>query len=350
MNMKKLFLIFSILVASAMLLAACAPAVAPTTAATVAPTVPAPICTKLGDAPTTLPAAGQLGASDNPITMAFVPSGEAGIIATASQAIADCLNQMTGLFFKVETGTSFAAAVEAMGAEHAQVGFLNTFNILVAQSKYNILPALVNLRNYVTVSYINDPDASLVGKLEPFYKGEFYASVSSGIKAYADLKGKKFCFVDATSTSGYVIPRIIMKANGIDPDTDITSVESGSHVNSIIGVYNGTCDAGAGYIDILTDAKTNETYPDMQQKVKVFAITDRIPNDGVQYIETFPAEFQSITTEALLAMSNDPGGKAVLVKLYTINAFQKFDEIPTIYSDFLAVLQKAGVDPASLVK
>ena len=361
--MKKLFLVLSVVVVATMILAGCAtPTPVATTEApattvpatevppTVAPTVPAPICTKLSDAPTTLPAAGQLGAADNPINVIFVPSGEAGMIATASTAIGDCLTQMTGLNYVVQTGTSFAAAVEAMGAGHAQVGFLNTFNILVAQAKYQIIPALVNLRNYSTVDYIDDPDKALKGQLEPFYKGEFIASVASGVTTFADLKGKTFCFVDPTSTSGYIIPRIMLKAHGINPDTDITSVQAGSHPNVAIGVYNGTCDAGASYVDILTDGPTNlvGTYPDILQKVKVFALSDRIPNDGVQYVSDFPTAFQNITTEALLAMIADPGGKAVLKKLYSINAFQKFDVQPTIYTDFLKVLQAAGVDPTSL--
>jgi len=52
----------------------------------------------------------------------------------------------------------------------------------------------------------------------------------------------------------------------------------------------------------LTDAATNlqGTYPDILTKVAVFADTDRIPNDGVQYIKTFPANLQAITTEGLL--------------------------------------------------
>jgi hypothetical protein len=49
-------------------------------------------------------------------------------------------------------------------------------------------------------------------------------------------------------------------------------------------------------------------------------------------------------------MAADPGGKAVLAKLYTINAFQKIDAKFTSYADFLALLKKAGVDPASMIK
>ena len=327
-----------------------APAAAPTVAPTPAPTAVPPVCTKLADAPA-IPAAGKLGASDTPITIAFVPSGESGTIATASSAIADCLNKMTGLNYTIQTGTSYAAAIEAMGAGKAQVGFLNTFSILAAQAKYGIIPALINLRNYSTNDL--DKDKALGGQLEPFYKGQFIAGASTGIKTLADLKGKTFCFVDPLSTSGYIVPRIILKANGIDPDTDFKATQNaGSHPNVAIAVYKGDCDAGVTYINVLTDKSANlaATYPDITTKVVVFAVTDRIPNDGVQYIKTFDPKLQAITTEALLAMAKDPGGKAVLGKLYTINAFQQIDPSFKMYSDFNAVLKKAGVDPASLIK
>jgi len=366
------YVLFAVLSVLAMMLVACQPAptaaptevpptavaatevpataVPPTAAPTAKPTTPAPICSKLADAPA-VPAAGQLGASDTPITMAFVPSGESGTIATASSAIADCLNQMTGLTYAIQTGTSYAAAIEAMGAGKAQVGFLNTFSILAAQAKYGIIPALINLRNYSTNDL--DPDKALGGQLEPFYKGQFIANVASGINSYADLKGKTFCYVDPLSTSGYIVPQIVLKANGINPDTDFkATVDAGSHPNVAIAVYQGQCDAGVTYINVLTDAATNlvGTYPDITSKVKVFADTDRIPNDGVQYVKTLDPKLQAITTEALMAMAADPGGKAVLGKLYSINAFQKIDSSFTMYSDFLAVLQKAHVDPASLIK
>ncbi|HVN16814.1 MAG TPA: phosphate/phosphite/phosphonate ABC transporter substrate-binding protein, partial [Anaerolineales bacterium] len=349
MNKRLLFSVLVVVLSLSMVLAACAPAtpaptqppamptevpatMAPTqvpateapTATAVPPTatpLPAPICAKLPDAPAA-PAAGKLGAPDNPITMAFVPSGEAGTIATASQAIADCLNKMTGLSYTIQTGTSYAAAIEAMGAGKAQVGFLNTFSILAAQAKYGIIPVLINLRKYSTNDL--DPDKGLGGQLEPFYKGQFIAGADSGIKTFADLKGKTFCFVDPLSTSGYIVPRIILKANGVDPDTDFKATQNaGSHPNVAIAVYKGDCDAGVTYINVLTDASANlaATYPDIAQKVMVFADTDRIPNDGVQYVKNLDPKLQAITTEALLAMSNDPGGKAVLSKLYSINAF-----------------------------
>jgi len=312
-----------------------------------APTPVPPKCEKLPNAPTV--AAGQLGSPDKPIVITFVPSGDTGKIAKAGNSIAECLSKMTGLAYKIEVGTTFAASIEAMGANKAQVGFLNTFSVLLAQQKYGIVPALAVLRKYNTNAV--DPDKAEAGKLTPYYKGQFIAKKDSGIKSFADLKGKTFCFVDPNSTSGYIIPRIILKANGIDPDKDFKATQNaGSHNNVGIAVYKGDCDAGVSYVDVLTDAAANlkEKFPDIAEKVVPFAVTDRIPSDGVQYVKDLDPKIQAVTTDGLLAMAADPGGNAILRGLYTIDGFQKIDA--RFYDDFAGVLKKAGVDPAALVK
>jgi len=157
--------------------------------------------------------------------------------------------------------------------------------------------------------------------------------------------------VDPNSTSGYIVPRIILKANGIDPDVDFKATQNaGSHPNVAIAVYKGDCDAGVTFINVLTDTAANlqGTYPDITDKVTVFAVTDRIPNDGMQFINSLDPKLQAAIVDGMLAMAQDPGGKAVLKSLYNYDAFEKVE--PTFYDDFAAVLVKAGVDPASLVK
>jgi phosphonate transport system substrate-binding protein len=325
-----------------------APTAVPATVAPPTPTAPPPpVCTKLSDAPAA-PAAGQLGASDNPIVITFVPSGDTGKIAKAGGAIADCLSQMTGLAFKEEVGTSFAASVEAMGAEKAQVSFLNTAAALLAANRYGVFPVLLAIRKYSTNDV--DPDKGLAGQPEPFYRGQFIANVSTGIKGFADLKGKTFCFVDPASTSGYIMPRVVLKANGIDPDTDFKATQNaGSHNNVAIAVYKGDCDAGVTFVNVLTDTAANlaAQYPDIATKVIPFAVTDRIPNDGMQFIKSLDPKLQAVIIEGMLAMVADPGGKAVLKSLYNYDSLVQVK--PNEYDAFLAVLTKAGIDPATLL-
>ena len=79
-----------------------------------------------------------------------------------------------------------------------------------------------------------------------------------------------------------------------------------------------------------------------------FADTDKIPNDGMQVIKSLDPKLVSVVAEGMLAMAADPGGKAVLKSLYNYDSLSKVE--PNTYDAFLAVLEKAGIDPASLVK
>ncbi len=335
--MKKsvLFFVVSVLVIGSMLLGACAKA-EPTVVETPVPTEAAPTYVTCGT-------------TDNPCVITFVPSGDTGKITTAGQGIADWLNTETGLSFQIEVGTSFAASIEAMGAEKAHIGFLNTFSVLLAESKYDVQPALAVVRKLA----VNDisPDQDLAGTMQPYYRGQFIAKADSGITELADLEGKTFCFVDPNSTSGYIVPNIVLKAAGIDADAgDITVTNAGSHNNVAIAVYNGDCDAGVTYINVMTDESADlaATYPDIATAVVPFYDTLAIPNDGVQFIKNFDPALQATIVEAMLKMASDEAGAQLLKDLYNINGLVAIDA--TFYDEFAQTLADAGVDPASLVK
>ena len=342
---KSLFVLFSVLIVSVMVLAACT---TPTAAPTAAPVVTEAPTEAPPPEPTAIPFE-TCGTAEKPCVITFVPSAEVGKITVAGQGIADWLQAETGLYFQIEVGTSFAASIEAMGAKKAQIGFLNTFSVLLADAKYGIDPALASVRK-LAVNELS-PDKDLVGTMQPYYRGQFITRVETGIASLADLKGKTFCFVDPNSTSGYIIPNIVMKANGIDAEaSDVIATMAGSHPNVGVAVYKGDCDAGVTYIDIRKDesAKLYETYPDIMEKVVVFYTTDIIPNDGIQFIPNFDPELRATIVAAFLKLSQDEAGKQLLKDLYNINGLVEI--APDFYDEFAATMTAAGVDPASLVK
>lgn len=326
--------------------------VAPTTAPTTAPvatgptaTPPAAACAKLATAPTV--AAGALGSAANPIVLTFVPSGDVPTITRAGNETGECLTKITGLAYKIEVGTSYAVSIEAMGGGKAHAGFLATFAAILAREKYQIEPALASIRAYATNDL--DSDKALAGQLTDFYKGQFITKKGSGIKTIADLKGKTFCSAGATSTSGWIIPSINLKANAVDPDKDLKGVtHAAGHPAVVIAVYKGDCDAGATFVDARTDATVVRTYPDVNNVVEPFFVSIRIPNDGLQFIKGFDPVLRKATVDGLLSMMADPGGRAVVRRAYAYDALK---EVPvTFYDDFRDLLKKAGVDAASLVR
>ena len=201
-----------------------------------------------------------LGTEDNAIVMSFVPSGDTQEIIASGDALAEMITDKTGLVIEATVGTDFAAVREAMGAGKAHIGWLNTFNYVLANEKYGVDVGMVTERYGATT-----------------YVGQLNVRADSGITSLEDLKGKVMCWVDPNSTSGYIIPRIMLQANGIDPDNDFAqTVEAGSHNNVITAVYNGDCDVGASYADARSSIA--EDFPDVNDVVVVLATTTDIPN------------------------------------------------------------------------
>jgi len=272
----------------------------------------------------------ELGTEENPIVMAFVPSLDSQEVLASGDAIAQMLQGETGLVVEPNVGTDFAAVREAMGAGQAHIGWLNTFNYILASEKYDVDVGLVTQR-YGSTSYL----------------GQINVGADTGIATLEDLKGKVFCWVDPNSTSGYIIPRIMLQANGIDPDNDFAqTVEAGSHDQVIIAVYNGDCDAGATF----NDARDNveDDFPDVKEKVLVLATTPEIPNDSVSFIKDFPPEMRQQIVDALLAYAETDAGKEVLNTLYDIEGLQAAED--SFYDGFRADLSAAGIDIESLAK
>lgn len=279
-----------------------------------------------------LAACGQpaLGTAENPIVMQFVPSGDTQEIIAGGEQLAAMLKEKTGLEIKVNVGTNFAAVREAMGAGQVHIGWLNTFNYVLAHEKYGVDVALATVRFGTST-----------------YKGQIIVRADSGITTLADLKGKSMCWVDVNSTSGYIIPRIMLKANGIDPDKDFSkTVESGSHNNVVTAVYNGDCDAGATYSDARSSIEKD--FPDVKEKVVVLATTTDIPNDGVDFIKGMPKETRDKIVNALLEIAGTEEGKAALKTIYSIDGLQAVDD--SFYDPFRADLSKAGINIEELVK
>jgi len=272
----------------------------------------------------------ELGTEENPIVMAFVPSLDSQEVLASGDAIANMLQEETGLVVEPNVGTDFAAVREAMGAGQAHIGWLNTFNYILASEKYDVDVGLVTQR-YGTTSY----------------KGQINVGADTGIAALEDLKGKVFCWVDPNSTSGYIIPRIMLEANGIDPDNDFAqTVEAGSHDQVIVAVYNGDCDAGATFDDARDNVE--DDFPDVKEKVLVLATTPDIPNDSVSFIKDFPPEMRQQIIDALLAYAETDAGKEALNTLYDIETLQAADD--SFYDGFRADLSAAGIDIESLAK
>ena len=84
-------------------------------------------------------------------------------------------------------------------------------------------------------------DLVIIANMAPVYPYILYAQKT--IKTVADLKGKKVG-VSNKGGSSDIATRAALKANGLDPDKDVSIVAVGSHANRTAALLNGSIDAG----------------------------------------------------------------------------------------------------------
>ncbi|MEE9306130.1 MAG: phosphate/phosphite/phosphonate ABC transporter substrate-binding protein [Spirochaetia bacterium] len=277
-----------------------------------------------------------LGSEENPLVWAFVPSGEMERVTGGAQTVADMLHAETGLYFKTLVATEYAGVIEALRADPptAHIASLATFSYILASDIGVAKAALVSVRRGTA-----------------FYQGQIIARVDSGIKDLTDLKGKSFARPDPLSTSGWIIPSIVLQAAGINLDRDIKVVDAGSHDAVVAAVYSGDVDAGACYLDLNTRIPMREMqkeHPDAAEELATIQISPEIPNDGVQFHPSLSEDMKDKIVAALLKIAETEEGEEALLKAYQWNTLEPHDD--TFYDPFRQVLQAAGVTAEELMK
>ncbi len=253
--------------------------------------------------------ASKKGSLENPVKMIFVPSGDSQSILTEGSEIADLLSKKTGLFVKAKIATSYAAAIEAMGANKVDIGWLATFSYVLAKEKYDVDLLLI-------VSRFGSPT----------YRGQIVVKEDSDIRTLKDLKGKRMAFVDPASTSGHIFPKTLLLSKGISPESFFSkSVFAGSHNAVIFSILKGEVDAGATYDD--ARAAIAKEYPDVFKQTRVLAYTKDIPNDTVCASKRLDPVIKEKIKNGLRNLSKDPKGSKALKRVYGISELIDFDAL-----------------------
>ena len=161
--------------------------------------------------------------------------------------------------------------------------------------------------------------------------------VGSGVDAasLADLQGLTFTFGSESSTSGHLMPRHYLLRAGVDPDADFRGLPnfSGSHDKTWKLVESGAYQAGAlneavwsravdeGRVDVgkVRLLQTTEPYYDYNWTVRP------------DLDDTFGIGFTDRLRDALLTMSEDADGRALL------QAFQTDSFIATDNENYAAI-------------
>ncbi len=340
--MKKLYLFLSLLLVASMLLTACAPSATPTATEPPPPPPPPPPAT---EAPTEPPPPA-LGTAENPLIMALAPSANTQELIAGGEAIAAKLTELTGYTITTTVPTNYAALVEAMGSGNAHIGWLPTVPYIVAYEKGYATVGLVTLRNaadHYAFQVVVNADRIAAGDFTAYYDPATAANTADAATALAQFDGKRPCYTDPLSSSGYLVPAGFFATTGVK--TKAGAWVQG-HPTVIKSVYlspkGDICDFGTTYVDART--AVTKDYPDVNDKVVIVWVSDPvIPNDTVSFIASLPADIRQKLVDALLQIASTDDGLQLLKNGgYSIGGLKAIDD--SFYDEFRVYLESIKFD------
>jgi phosphonate transport system substrate-binding protein len=215
--------------------------------------------------------------------MAIAPSATTDELIASGNTIAELLAEETGLTIEAVVPTNYKAMIEAICSGNAQIGWLPPFAYLIAHET-KATDASGNEVACADVAFItlrNGADhyaTQFIGRADVFTP----AKDSDDLAALQQFVGKKPCWTDPFSASGYVIPASLLGQEGVKT---ATAAFVQGHPTVVRAVYaGGICDFGATFVDARTNSAIQTDLPDVNDKViVVYQTKNIIPNDTVGY-------------------------------------------------------------------
>jgi phosphonate transport system substrate-binding protein len=278
------------------------------------------------------PSAAETAADPTSLTLALVPSQDQDGLVDTAKPLTDFLTEELGIEVTGVVSKDYQAAVEAMGADQAQIGFLPSLQLWQASDMYDASVVLQTERNgnisYPAQFMTNNPDKYCED--EPverdgmlFCNGADALQGPAGLDSITKVEGAKVALLGPASPAGYIYPVLALQEAGLDTDADIEQLPVTANDASVLAVYNGDAEVGFSFWDARTIVASDT--PDVGQKVVVFALTEEIPNDGVALAASLSPELQDRITTALEDFSNTEEGSQVLTDIYSISKLAPAD-------------------------
>lgn len=201
------------------------------------------------------------GSAKNPLRVLMVPADTGTNDITADYApVFNGITEHYGIHFDIRAGASYAAVVEGMCNDQADIAWYGAVTFGQANDLCGVDLLAVDVKK---------GDAS-------YYSGIFVAK-DSGIEKISDLKGKSVAFGSPNSTSSFNFPVAMLIAGDVDPVKDLSKVIiAGSHSASLAALAEGKVDAAAAsYNSFGKSVKKGAIDP---AKFKPLAKSQPIPN------------------------------------------------------------------------
>ncbi len=276
----------------------------------------------------------QPGGAATPAKMviAVQPTATPETLSADAKELREYLAQKLGREVQIIFPTTYAGVVEALRFGHAQAAFMSAWPASLAVKHAGAEVALAEIREVV----IGQSKVE-----EPYYFSYWVVRKDSPATKLADLRGKKAALTSALSTSGYVAPVARMVELGLitsapgreaDPKTFFGEV-------SLPGGYQQAWEAlKSGQVDVSVIAGdvSEKLYREVLDNTKIIEQQGPVPSHAVLFAKDLSASDRSSLKDALLSL-NAPERRPLMRKFIS-GIFVGFKE--TNAKEHLAALDR----------
>ncbi len=221
------------------------------------------------------------------LVFASIPDENAAQVTERYGDFIAYLSREIGVPVKLRIAGDYAAVIEGQRAEQIHVAYYGPASYARAR--------MIGVKTTPFAIEVNK------GGVKGYYS-VFYVKANSPFQKIEDLKGKSIALVDPNSTSGNNVPRYAMDKMGIKPDEFFGKVVySGSHVNAVMALSQGTVDVAANWWNNENDSELIRMSDKGMVKREDFRIiykSDQIVNSPVAYLDSLPADLKKKIEQA----------------------------------------------------
>lgn len=338
MRSIKLITVYCILITG---LAACnLPTAVP--AATLTPAVTSTPTQTSTPEPTPKP---RLGSNENPILLALPPSQFLDSTAVGNgQTLARLLEEQTGYRVVAVAPTTYIELIESLRVGNAHVAALPPYSIVKAYQRDAIRAAYASTQDGAA-SY-GAQFIALKDRFTSYYDPATKVNLADAPEALAQFSGKKGCWTEPDSASGYLVPLGMLNWFKI-PTEEGAFLQS--HFSVVRAVRIGEiCDFGATYIDARTYPALKDEYPFIMDEVAIiWEVPPIIPYDGIFLSRTVPDNVAAELKRALDLIFATDDGKTLFNALFEFKGMIPVEDI--FYVEFTRSILASPVNFRDLV-
>jgi phosphonate transport system substrate-binding protein len=224
------------------------------------------------------------------LTMGEVGEENSATLVASLAPVEKLMQKDLDITLKVVTGTSYASMIEAQQAGKAQIIGYGPFSYFIAENE--------GLKIQDIGILISAP-----GTTGAYYsEGVINPKLTPNITSIKDFAGKKVCFSDPSSTSGYLYPTYGLLQAGISPTKGVTSVFAGTDTATALEVSKGSCQVG--FTNNLSLPPAEASHAINAADVKVVWTSQAIPGNPVAVSDSEPASLRTALENLFVQKAN----------------------------------------------